>query len=322
MIQGSRFVTFPPDLEVCMPSFVRGLMLGVPFLLACGGGDGGDDGTGPTQVATSVSISPATVDTLFAQNATVDLDATVRDQNNAVMAAATVTWSTSNANVALVNATSGVVTARAVGNAAQLATITATVNGATGVTASVPVRVRQKVTTLSMPDAQTVAVGATVALAAALRDANANVVTGLGGVTYGSANTGIATVNAATGVVSGVAAGTAKIGATIAAEGTTFTDTTVVTVTGGGGPPLTATVTTPGLNFNPANVTIARTGEVTWQLAASHNVTFAATAGAPANIGTCATGTCTTARTFNTAGTFDYQCTNHAGMNGTVTVQP
>ena len=303
-----------------MPSFVRGLVLGVPFLLACGGGDDGDGGSGPTPVATSVAISPSTVDTLFAQDATVDLDATVRDQNNAVMNTATVTWSTSNANVALVNATSGVVTARAVGNAAQLATITATVNGAAGVTASVPVRVRQRVTTLSMPDAQTVAVGATVALAAALRDANANVITGLAGVTYGSANTGIATVNATTGVVSGVAAGTAKIGATIAAEGTTFTDTTVMTVTASG-PPLTATVTTPGLNFSPANVTIARTGEVTWQLGATHNVTFAATAGAPANIGTCAAGTCTTARTFNTAGAFDYQCTNHAGMTGTVTVQ-
>lgn len=305
-----------------MPSFVRALVLGVPLLLACGGGGGGDGGSGPTPVATSVSISPSVPDSLLAQNATVDLDATVRDQNNAVMNAATVAWSTSNANVALVNATSGVVTARAVGNVAQLATITATVNGATGVTASVPVRVRQKLTTLSMPDVQTVAVGATVALAAALRDANANVVAGLAGATYGSANTGIATVNPTTGVVSGVAAGTAKIGATIAAEGTTFTDTTVVTVTGGGGAPLTATVTTPGLNFNPANVTIARTGEVTWQLAASHNVTFAATAGAPASIGTCATGTCTTARTFATAGTFDYQCTNHAGMTGTVTVQP
>lgn len=306
-----------------MPSFVRGLVLGVPFLLACGGGgDGGDGGSGPTPVATSVSITPPTPDTLFAQNATVDLEATVRDQNNAVMNSATVAWSTSNANVALVNATTGLVTARAVGNAAQLANITATVNGATGVTATVPVRVRQRVTSLSMPDVQTVAVAATVALAAAIHDANASVVTGLGGVTYGSANTAVATVNATTGVVTGVSAGTAKIGATIAAEGATFTDTTVVTVTGGGGPPLTATVTTPGLNFNPPAVTIARTGEVTWQLDASHNVTFAATGGAPANIGTCGAGTCTTSRTFNTAGTFDYQCTNHAGMTGSVTVQP
>jgi plastocyanin len=27
-------------------------------------------------------------------------------------------------------------------------------------------------------------------------------------------------------------------------------------------------------------------------------------------------------RTFSTAGTFGYQCTNHAGMSGTVTVAP
>jgi plastocyanin len=47
-------------------------------------------------------------------------------------------------------------------------------------------------------------------------------------------------------------------------------------------------------------------------------VTFSST-GAPGNIGNFTTGS--SARTFPNAGTFSYQCTNHAGMSGTVTVQ-
>jgi plastocyanin len=72
--------------------------------------------------------------------------------------------------------------------------------------------------------------------------------------------------------------------------------------------------------FSPAAVTIARNGTVTWTNATgtAHNVTFAGT-GAPANIANYSTGS--NARTFATAGTFSYQCTNHSGMTGSVTVQ-
>ncbi len=72
--------------------------------------------------------------------------------------------------------------------------------------------------------------------------------------------------------------------------------------------------------FVPARVTVARGGAVTWSNSTSvlHNVTFAAAAGAPANISDHVSGT--TTRTFSTAGTFSYACSLHAGMTGTVEV--
>jgi plastocyanin len=100
---------------------------------------------------------------------------------------------------------------------------------------------------------------------------------------------------------------------------------------GGGGTPLPTAVTVNMLtsgeygeaanSFSPATVSIARTGTVTWsnESAVLHNVTFNV-AGAPANIPNM--GAESTGRTFPDPGTFPYQCTNHAGMNGTVTVAP
>lgn len=73
--------------------------------------------------------------------------------------------------------------------------------------------------------------------------------------------------------------------------------------------------------FTPPSVTIARGGTVTWTFGARpHNLTFAAATGAPAD----SAGRITNAqvvRTFNTAGTFNYECTIHSGMTGTVVVQ-
>ncbi len=74
-------------------------------------------------------------------------------------------------------------------------------------------------------------------------------------------------------------------------------------------------------SFSPASVAITKGGTVTWTNAAGttrHNVTFTG-AGAPSNIANFTSGTAS--RTFDNAGTFSYQCTNHSGMNGTVTVQ-
>ena len=73
--------------------------------------------------------------------------------------------------------------------------------------------------------------------------------------------------------------------------------------------------------FNPTSITINRNGTVTWinDSDVSHNVTFAV-APVEGNIGNHTSGSNT--RTFNTAGTFSYSCTNHGGMNGSVTVNP
>ncbi len=73
--------------------------------------------------------------------------------------------------------------------------------------------------------------------------------------------------------------------------------------------------------FSPPSVTIAVGGQVTWtwnSAGVSHNVTFT-TPGAPASCGTANTGTCT--KTFSAAGTFNYTCTLHGNMDGSVTVQ-
>jgi len=74
-------------------------------------------------------------------------------------------------------------------------------------------------------------------------------------------------------------------------------------------------------SFSPASVTITKGGSVTWNNEAgttAHNVTFT-TQGSPTDIGNFTSGT--NRRTFDTAGTFQYHCTNHSGMDGTVKVQ-
>ncbi len=118
-------------------------LIAVLLLLACG-----DGGTGPTVspttpttptptptptlVATSITLS-ATSLSLFSSGATTQLTATVKDQNGATMASATVTWATSADTVATVSS-AGLVTAVAAGTA----TVTAT-SGSASETAEITV---------------------------------------------------------------------------------------------------------------------------------------------------------------------------------------
>lgn len=80
-----------------------------------------------------------------------------------------------------------------------------------------------------------------------------------------------------------------------------------------------ATVTLRSSSFSPNHVAVFAGGSVTWNNTSgeTHNVTFS-TQGSPANIGNHSSGS--NARDFAAAGTFNYQCTLHAGMNGRVTV--
>ena len=74
-------------------------------------------------------------------------------------------------------------------------------------------------------------------------------------------------------------------------------------------------------SFSPSSVTITKGGTVTWTNEAgttAHNVTFMS-AGSPANIGNLTSGS--SSRTFDTPGTYEYHCTNHSGMTGSVKVQ-
>lgn len=81
-------------------------------------------------------------------------------------------------------------------------------------------------TVVVAPATATVQVGATVQLTATTKDANSNTLTGRV-ITWSSSNTGMATVNPSTGLVTGVAVGTP----TITATSETKTGTAAITVT-------------------------------------------------------------------------------------------
>lgn len=91
--------------------------------------------------------------------------------------------------------------------------------------------------------------------------------------------------------------------------------------TGGTPGVTTVDVFTPGLIFSPFTVTISVGSTVRFNITGvAHDVTFAAVTGAPASVPVTAP-TAVVSRTFNTKGTFPYDCRTHPGMSGSVTVQ-
>lgn len=285
--------------------------------LGCGGDGGGGTGNADP-VLTTVTVAPQTV--TLAINETRALTVSAMDQNGAPMSGvAAPTFTSSDQTRATVSA-AGVVTGKAAGPATITASIThggVTRSGTSAITVSAPPAVFTSLEVL--PATASIEVGATRTITATPKDQNGTTMTGLPAATFSSSDQSKATVSSA-GVVTGVAAGTATITASLTSGTTTRTGTSVITVTAA--PPTGATVQA-GLTtaFNPTTVTIARTATVTWQWAGlSHNVTFDAVTGAPADIPTRSTGQ--ESRQFNTAGTFPYQCTLHAGMTGQVIVTP
>src|SRR4029077_18136350 len=138
--------------------------------------------------------------------ATVQLTATPKDALGNPLSGRVVTWSSSNPAVATVSA-SGLVT----GVAAGSATITATSEGQSGTSALTVTNVPVATVTVS-PASASGSVGATVQLTATLKDALGNPLSGRV-VTWSSSNPAVATVSAS-GLVTGVAAGSATITAT------------------------------------------------------------------------------------------------------------
>jgi len=125
----------------------------------------------------------------------------------------TVTWSSSNNAIATVTS-GGIVTAVSAGTA----TISATSNAVSTVKGSAVITVNPVLpTAISVDLAPTsISIGSTSAASATLTPLNTTVQT----VTWSSSNTLIATVDPSTGVITGVAAGTASITATSDAVGT------------------------------------------------------------------------------------------------------
>lgn len=294
---------------------MRLLLVGSLLVLAGCGGD--DDGPGPAATPASISVTGSTSGTINALNVTRVLTATVRDANQAVIGNANVNWSASPAGIVSLSSTTGLTTTvTAIGNGS--ATVTAT-SGPVNTTHDVDVEQAFAALVLS-PDPGTVTVGGTLQMTATGNDPGGSALPSVGTVTFTSSDDTKATVNGS-GLVSGVAAGDVVISAEATVGGVTHSgdaDVTVTTQTF----PLTADVVAGNATqtFTPQTVDIALGGTVTWTFGAlTHNVTFAGgQAGAPQNIPT--TINAMVSRTFGTAGTFNYDCTVHPGMSGTVNV--
>ncbi len=166
------------------------------------------------QSAVRITITPPSA-ALMAIGQTVQFTATVLDQNRQPVADAQVNWSSSDDNVAAVDAT-GLVTAVMNGTAQ----ITATAGSAS---AAATVTVAQSATriTITPPSATLMSIGQTVQLSATVFDQKGQPVTGTS-VLWSSNNTAVATVTSQ-GLVTAVMNGTAQITATAGSASATAT---------------------------------------------------------------------------------------------------
>ncbi len=183
--------------------------MALTIMAGCGGGDSPTKPTTPTPtppptpVATTITVTPSS-HTLEAISATVQLSATVKDQNNNTMTGQTVTWSSGNTAVATVNA-QGLVTAVSNGSA-QITARSGNASGTASITVSEPMATRITIT----PSSRTLeAIGETVQLMATVRDQRNNVMTGQT-VTWSSGDEAVATVDAQ-GLVTAVSNGMVDI---------------------------------------------------------------------------------------------------------------
>ena len=165
----------------------------------------------------SVTVTPASAS--IQQGQTIQLTATPKDANGNALTGRVVTWSSSNTAVASVNA-GGFVTSGAAGSA----TITATSEGKSGTSAITVTSVPVASVTVS-PAPGSVQAGQTLQLTATPKDVNGNPLTGRT-ISWSSSNTSVATVSAS-GLVTGVVAGSATITAT--SEGQSGTSAITVT---------------------------------------------------------------------------------------------
>src|SRR6266513_2467271 len=167
----------------------------------------------PTAVA-SVTVSPATASISVGQ--LLQLTATPKDSAGGALTGRTVTWTSSNTSVATVSS-SGLVT----GSVAGTATITATSEGKTGSAAVTVAPVPVASVVISPPPS--IRVGQTVQLTATLKDSTGNTLTGRT-VMWGSGDTTVARVSLS-GLMTGVAEGSATITATSEGKSSTATIT-------------------------------------------------------------------------------------------------
>ncbi|WP_373060094.1 Ig-like domain-containing protein [Gemmatimonas sp.] len=302
-----------------MPSLTRwGAFVGVALLAACG--DGSSSMTPPPPppavVVSRVDVSAAT--TAMTQSQTVQFSAVARTSSGAVVTSDQPVWSSTAPSIASVSA-SGVVT----GVTAGSATIRATVGAATG-TLDVTVTSGAGVLAAIVVSAQdlTIPLGQLTQATVGGRDAlGGTVALGTRVVTWSTSNAAIATITAA-GVVTGVGVGTASLRASVVDGAVPRTGSVQLIVSSIPNAPTTADVFMPGLTFSPFETVVKQGGTVRFIFPAlAHNVIWdRRLAGSPTDINTISS--VTVARTFPTAGVFQYTCTLHPGMDGTIIVSP
>jgi len=182
-------------------SVVSGLFVALVFLSSCGGGGGGDNTTGPGPVASVEVTAPSTT---LEVGAIMLVSVKYFDARRTQLSGKSVTYTSSNSSVATVD-NGGTVTGVAVG----AASIQATVDGVAGsVSISVvPVPIASIAITPANPSVRQ---GETATLTAQPLDAVGRPLTGRV-VSWSSATPAIATIDASSGLVTGVAAGTVYI---------------------------------------------------------------------------------------------------------------
>ena len=192
------------------------VLVGVTLAAACGGDDSGGPTALPTvpdpsvmQPVVSVEVSSPAEPTALGEplqlGETLQLSVEALDENGQAVAGVEFSWESSNTSVATVDAT-GLVTAVAEGTA----TITASAGDVQAMVEITVVSATQPVVSVEVsPSAETITLGGTLQLSAEAFDENGQAVAGVE-FSWESNNTSVATVDA-TGLVTGVAEGTATI---------------------------------------------------------------------------------------------------------------
>jgi uncharacterized protein YjdB len=209
----------------------------------------GKTGTATVTVAAipvaSITVAPTSANLTL--GGAQQITATPRDAQGNVLSGRVVTWQSGNANVATVTQ-AGLITAVGVGTT----TVTATSEGKVG-TVTVTVAAPEIGSVTVAPSSASVNVAFTTTLTATVRDANGATVTGVP-VTWSTDQPSVASVTQ-TGVVTGMAPGTATITATAGGKSGTATVTVALA------PVATVTITPSQLNLRDRNN--QRTGSLT-----------------------------------------------------------
>jgi uncharacterized protein YjdB len=195
---------------------------------------------GPANPVATIIVQPNPATVFIGQM--LALSDTLKDASGNILTGRFVAWASSNTSIATVNLNTGVVTGIAPGGPIAITATSEGKDGSTMITVPAPVAA-----VIVEPTSATLPVGQSLALTDTLKDANGNVVVAPA-VSWTSANTSVATVNANTGVVTTLAPG-APMAITATSEG--ISGSMTLTVTG----PLTTVVVAP----NPSSVGLGQT---------------------------------------------------------------